>query len=148
MFRWDELDLVCRAAALRDPGLPHPGPLVALLARFAIAADDVDVASFTPILDAAYSHLRTAAGPEAEAYWPSSTEWPGERDLRGASVTWQTDADGDTFPEQPAAHAGTADLHTLRRPPGVKAETEAKAGSDAEIDTDSDAVDEGFPFAA
>src|SRR5947207_3303665 len=44
VLRWEELDLLCRAAALLDPGLRHPGPMLALLGRFLLITDDDDVA--------------------------------------------------------------------------------------------------------
>jgi len=42
VFRWEELDAVCRCLASRDPALEHPGIPLLLLCRFAplTAADD------------------------------------------------------------------------------------------------------------
>jgi hypothetical protein len=44
VLRWPELELLCRAIAVRDPALPHPGLPLALLHRFApiCVGDDLD----------------------------------------------------------------------------------------------------------
>jgi hypothetical protein len=81
-LRWWELDLCARVVALEDPTLPHPGLVVALLAPFAPATADDDVAEIAAVREAAYRSLRrdvpARAGPEqeplplfaAERWWP------------------------------------------------------------------------------
>jgi hypothetical protein len=53
-----ELELCARVIALDDPGLPHPGVVVALLARFAPAGPDEDPAEVDAVLRAAFTSLR------------------------------------------------------------------------------------------
>ncbi|MCF2529626.1 hypothetical protein [Yinghuangia soli] len=143
VFRPEELDLVCRAAALRDPGLPHPGPLLALLARFAFAVDGDDVEAFARRLDASFAALRprtageSSAAGEPEPYWPDSTEWTESRDLRGAGVMWVTDPSGDAFPQEAAAPLDGPELYSLR----VRPESYGKS-------KDTGEEGDGFPHAA
>ncbi|MFC7219471.1 hypothetical protein ACFQLX_15010 [Streptomyces polyrhachis] len=61
---WSELDLLCRAAALQDPALRHPGPMLALLLRFAFLTEDDDLDSITPLVDAAFTTVRPLAANE------------------------------------------------------------------------------------
>jgi hypothetical protein len=81
-LRWWELDLCARVIALEDPTLPHPGLVVALLAPFAPATADDDVAQIAAVREAAYRSLRrdvpAPAEPEqdplplfvADRWWP------------------------------------------------------------------------------
>ncbi|MEU4422447.1 hypothetical protein AB0F81_17605 [Actinoplanes sp. NPDC024001] len=63
-LRWAELDRIAQLAALRDPGLRHPGPLVALLSRFTPMTSDAELAQARPVLAAALRSL--GPGPEHE----------------------------------------------------------------------------------
>lgn len=54
VLRWAELEIVCRALALRHPALAHPGLPLRLLARFAPICAGDDVAAIAPMLVAAW----------------------------------------------------------------------------------------------
>lgn len=60
-FRWIELEYIARLAALRDPQLRHPGPLLALLSRFTPLTTDTEVRVARPMLAVALNLL--AEGP-------------------------------------------------------------------------------------
>lgn len=83
-LRWAELDLVCRAAALLDPELRHPGPGLALLARFAVLGEHDDVDRASAALHAAVTGLR--GGGDAPYPKPSRM---------GAG--WHVDAEGNHY---------------------------------------------------
>ncbi|GAB3842390.1 hypothetical protein [Dactylosporangium cerinum] len=53
-LRWTELDLIARAAAVLDPALRHPGPVLALAARFVVLDHGDDLDAVTPLMDAAF----------------------------------------------------------------------------------------------
>ncbi|MET9388209.1 hypothetical protein ABZY09_46395 [Streptomyces sp. NPDC002928] len=99
---WSELDLLCRAAALQDPSLRHPGPMLALLLRFAFLAERDDLDEVTPLADAAFTAVRPAAadgGPTLPAPGTAGAreetrDWFDLRDLRGTGIEWTTRADG------------------------------------------------------
>ncbi|MEV6108993.1 hypothetical protein AB0M28_30460 [Streptomyces sp. NPDC051940] len=95
---WRELDLLCRAAALHDPSLRHPGPMLALLCRFAFLAEGDDLDGITPLLDAAFASVRP--GPEPVAVREETRDWFDLRDLRGSGVTWSTRPDGHPAVQQ------------------------------------------------
>jgi hypothetical protein len=76
-LRWSELDLICRAVAVRDPRLPHPGAPMALLCRFTAVFEDDDVDRAVAGVDAAYAALR----PQG---------WDGYRNLLAAAATTVT----------------------------------------------------------
>ncbi|QXE36417.1 hypothetical protein KQY30_21420 [Streptomyces sp. GMY02] len=96
---WSELDLLCRAAALYDPALRHPGPMLALLLRFAFLTEDDDLDAITPMVDAAFSAvLPTAANnavpPGAAKVRTETRDWFDLRDLRGTGIEWTPRSDG------------------------------------------------------
>ncbi|WP_144120671.1 hypothetical protein [Catellatospora sichuanensis] len=112
-LRWSELDLTCRALAARDPLLPHPGPALALLARFAAVFDD-DAAQAEAMVDAAFDSLR----PDGwHGYWPRAADWLARADFRGAGVVWQRDENGNQWAHQPGG--GEPEFYSVRTtPPG------------------------------
>ena len=56
-LRWAELEYIARLAALRDPQLRHPGPLLALLSRFTPLTTDEEARCARPMLAVALSQL-------------------------------------------------------------------------------------------
>lgn len=94
VFRWEELDLLCRAAALIDPRLRHPGPALALLWRFAVIGDHDNLDQITPLLDAAFTTLRPNS-LAAHTRWPSASSQFWTQDLRDAGVVWFCDERGN-----------------------------------------------------
>jgi hypothetical protein len=57
VLRWDELDLIARAVAARDPAAHHPGIPLLLLHRFAPVCNDDDARLAFPLLDEAWRAL-------------------------------------------------------------------------------------------
>ncbi|MFD5323276.1 hypothetical protein [Streptomyces sp. NPDC127092] len=96
---WRELDLLCRAAALHDPALRHPGPMLALLLRFAFLSEDEDLDAIGPAVDAAFAAVRPAkacggAVSGAVGVREETRDWFDLRDLRGAGIEWTVRPDG------------------------------------------------------
>ena len=110
-LRWAELDLIARAVAVADPGIPHPGPVVALAARFVVLGPDDDLDAITPVVDAAYGPR-----PAAATWWPRTRDWLHRADGRDHGVTWQRNEAGDWTVGQDEAASVDRDLYSLRRP--------------------------------
>ncbi|CCH29096.1 hypothetical protein ABZ816_36070 [Actinosynnema sp. NPDC047251] len=111
VLRWDELDLVCRAAALTEPELRHPGPGVALLTRFLAITDPDDVDVVRAAVHGAFTGLR---GPDTEGFWPDAEEHGvGPVDFRDDGVVWSRDEAGDQRVDQDEDHDGP-DLYSTR----------------------------------
>ncbi len=96
-LRWFELDLICRAIAVLDSRLPHPGAPLALLCRFAAVFEGDDVNEVVAAVDAAYVSLRPQ---RLDGYWPRGTDWLERADFRGQGVIWQRDQDGNLWAYQ------------------------------------------------
>jgi hypothetical protein len=107
-LRWAELDLIGRAAAVTDPELRHPGPVLALAGRFVVldGADDLD--RITPMMDAAF-------GPApGSVWWPSTRDWLRKADGRHDGITW-AEHGGDWKVDQVRDDGVDRHLHSLRR---------------------------------
>ncbi|WP_351237109.1 hypothetical protein [Streptomyces sp. NPDC002133] len=89
---WPELDLLCRAAALYDPVLRHPGPVLALLLRFAFLSEAEDLDAITPLADAAFAAVRPTSG--AVSVREETRDWFDLRDLRGTGIEWTVRPEG------------------------------------------------------
>lgn len=114
-LRWSELDLVCRALAVRDAELPHPGPVLALLCRFAAVFEDDDVDGAVAAVEAAFASLR----PDGwTGYWPSGADWLEGADFRGQGVTWHSDKAGHRWAAQGSDEEATFSS-TRITPPGT-----------------------------
>lgn len=108
---WDELDLIARAVAVRDPSLAHPGLVVALLAQFTILQADDHLAMIEHTLDAAFHRARPSRspGPRPETHYFAEA-------VLDEPLEWAT---------TPSGHRYIAtDLDTLR----VPADTPDEAG--------------------
>ncbi|GGJ69856.1 hypothetical protein [Streptomyces brasiliensis] len=109
---WPELDLLCRAVALHDPELRHPGPMLALLCRFAFLAEGDDLDRVTPLVDAAFGLMRPGDGKGGVR--AETRDGFDLRDLRGTGVAWTSRADGHRAIDQ---HRGDGlPLYSLRAP--------------------------------
>ncbi|MFE9204335.1 hypothetical protein [Micromonospora sp. NPDC007230] len=116
-LRWSEVDLICRAVAVRDPLLSHPGAPIALLCRFAAVFEDDDVDAAVASVDAAYGALRPRGW---DGYWPSGADWLERADFRGQQVVWHRDEAGNRWAEQDDDH--DADFYSTRVTPPTEAE--------------------------
>ncbi len=96
-FRWTELDLVCRAISVIDVSLPHPGPVLALLCRFASVQDDDKVERIAADLGTAFDSLRPVAW---KGYWPAVDDWFARHDFRGQAISWERNAVGNLYATQ------------------------------------------------
>ncbi|BBH71749.1 hypothetical protein ACTI_84340 [Actinoplanes sp. OR16] len=106
-LRWAELDLIGRAAAVIDPGLRHPGPVLALASRFVALGPDDDLDAITPLMDAAY-----------DVPWPTTRDWLDRADFRDQATTWRQDEAGNWTVDQDDAQKPERALYSLRRPGG------------------------------
>ncbi|MGW5666583.1 hypothetical protein [Micromonospora sp. NPDC003776] len=116
-LRWSELDLICRAIAVRDPLLSHPGVPMALLCRFAAVFDDDDIDAAAAAVDAAYVALRPHGW---DGYWPTGTDWLERADFRGQKVVWHRDEEGNLWAEQDDDR--DADFYSTRVTPPAPAD--------------------------
>ncbi|WP_285696723.1 hypothetical protein [Actinomadura sp. NBRC 104412] len=114
LMRWPELDLLCRAVALHDPSLRHPGPMLALLARFAVLDDHDDVDVMTPLVDAAFHLVRPGRGDGGPR--PETRDWYELRDLGGTGLNWTTRPDGHLAVDQPYDLNVRRPLYSTRTP--------------------------------
>ncbi|MBO8195446.1 hypothetical protein ITI46_27920 [Streptomyces oryzae] len=127
-LRWQEAELLCRAAALSHPEVPHPGPHLALLSRFAPVCDDADAVTALPLLREAFSGL-----PGLDAY--QRLAYAAHADKRGFDIRWRrAEGSGHWYPDQAPdetvtqewwdrygddpdrEHYSTGDLYSLRSP--------------------------------
>ena len=105
VLRWEELDLIGRAVALRDPAASHPGLALLLLYRFAPICDDADAELAFPLLEAAWAELGVDVGPAHERMLQRT-------DARTAGFKWQlVDRRWVLTQEKPNLER---DLYTLR----------------------------------
>lgn len=111
-FRWSELDLVCRAASALDPAMPHPGPAMVLLCRFASVHDDDDIDTIASTLQAAFDSLRPNGW---EGAWLTFDDWLGRRDFRGRGVVWSRDESGNLYTSHD--HEDDRPFYTMRGEP-------------------------------
>ncbi|MEU4620631.1 hypothetical protein AB0G04_11720 [Actinoplanes sp. NPDC023801] len=110
-LRWAELDLIARAAAVADPTLRHPGPVLALAGRFVILGPGDDLDAITPLMDAAFGPPPPGAG-----FWPRTRDWLHRADGRPHGIVWRPDAAGDWAVDQAETANVTRDLYSVRRP--------------------------------
>ncbi|WP_431676517.1 hypothetical protein [Kitasatospora sp. KL5] len=116
VMRWAELELLARAFALHDPALRHPGPVLALLARF-VMLDEGDTADvITPLVDAAFGLVRPGGeAPGGAGVRAETRDWFELRDLRGTGLTW-TDEGRRSAVSQPDDPRTIRPLYSLRQP--------------------------------
>ncbi|MEU4692362.1 hypothetical protein [Actinoplanes sp. NPDC023714] len=120
-LRWSELDLIARSAAVLDPALPHPGPVLALAGRFVVLARDQktttsdpgELDAITPLMDAAYG-----PPPPGAEWWPTARDWLYRADFRRDATTWRQDRSGDWTVEQDENENPSRGLYSLRHPDG------------------------------
>ena len=133
-LRWTELDLVARAAAVVDPTLRHPGPVLALAGRFVILGRGDDLDPITPMMDAAFGPPRVPRvqvdpmtpmldidfGPPVpvKMWWPHTRDWLNRVDGRHSGVVWNLDDAGAWTVERDEATDDDRGVYTLRCPGG------------------------------
>ncbi|GAA3247647.1 hypothetical protein ACFO1B_38805 [Dactylosporangium siamense] len=132
-LRWTELDLIARAAAVVDPTLRHPGPVLALAARFVVLDHGDDLDAITPLMDAAFGSpppprvetdpmtptLPIDFGPPVPVavWWPRTRAWLHRVDGRHSGVAWRQEAGTWTVDQDDSVDVDRY-LYTLRRPDG------------------------------
>ncbi len=107
VLRWQELELICRAIALQDSRLAHPGLVLLLLHRFApiCVGDDLDV--IVPMLETAWRQLDLFSDSEI-------ARWIERADARDAGFAWRYHEEvGGWCIEQDGERAARG-LYTLR----------------------------------
>ena len=131
-LRWTELDLIARATAVVDPALRHPGPVLALAARFVVLDHSDNLDAITPLMDAAFGPTPT---PRIEAdpttpmlpidfgpplpvatWWPRTRDWLHRVDGRHSGVAWHRDDAGTWTVDQDDSVEVARYLYSLRRP--------------------------------
>ena len=88
VLRWQELDLICRAAAVLDPRVPYPGLALALLCRFVILSGSEELDAVLPLVRAALAAVRSADVDDGR-YWPQVRDWLEGVDYRSTGVPWR-----------------------------------------------------------
>jgi hypothetical protein len=68
-LRGIEVELIARAASIRQPALVHPGPVVALLARFAPVCDDEHETRWRQTIAAAWRWLGCERPARRYRFW-------------------------------------------------------------------------------
>jgi hypothetical protein len=87
-LRWEELELICKAVAAEDPEIPHPGPALLFLYRFAPICEGDDVDHIVSMLTEAWKRLDLFSDAEIRRLIERA-------DYRGAGFRWHYDADND-----------------------------------------------------
>ena len=108
LLRWQELELICRCAALRNenPTFQHPGTPLLLLQRFAPLCDDTAIDVMLPTQEAAWRALNLFSEAEIARYIQRF-------DRRDNGFVWQKDEDGHWVLDQPGDRSGVG-LYSLR----------------------------------
>ncbi|MEZ6184926.1 MAG: hypothetical protein R3F62_07940 [Planctomycetota bacterium] len=128
VLRWHELEQFCRAQALLDPELVHPGPLLLLLSRFAPLCLEDDPGTVLPLLQAAWERVGAFSPGEIQGFL--------ERlDARPAGFRWRLDEAWGVWVLEQDDDDAALQLYTLRQPEhagfpfAALAEVVARSGS-------------------
>jgi hypothetical protein len=134
VLRWEELDLVCKCAAIQDATLPHPGLPLLLLYRFAPITESDNVDRIFPLIRDAWRSLGL--------FGEEQIRQAGQRvDKRGSKFEWRLDDRTGWTLHQENWTRGQAKLYTRRS--GQPAPTE----NGVAIPESLDDPDYRFPFA-
>lgn len=133
-LRWTELDLIARAAAVVDPALRHPGPVLALAARFVVLDHTDYLDAIIPLMEAAFGPTPTPRieldpttpmlpidfGPPVPVavWWPRTRDWLHRVDGRYSGVEWHRDEVGTWTVDQDDSDEVDRYLYSLRCPGG------------------------------
>jgi hypothetical protein len=109
LFRWRELDLVCRCIAQADSSLRHPGIPLLFLYQFAPICDQEDAEAAFPLLRTAWASLGLFSETEAGVLLRCG-------DVQGCGFRWEFDEGFGWVLRQDERGHGGAYLHTLREP--------------------------------
>ncbi|MEZ6185661.1 MAG: hypothetical protein R3F62_11705 [Planctomycetota bacterium] len=109
-LRWEELELICRAAALQDPGFVHPGPALLLLSRFVPICRGDDLDWIVPLLESAWGCVGGFSRSEVAAFVEGA-------DARDAGFEWRQGEGTERWllGREAGARRGRG-LYTLRHP--------------------------------
>jgi hypothetical protein len=110
LLRWDELHAVCRAVALREPSLPHPGLPLLLLSRFAPICRGDEIPAIVGMLETAW---REALPGVSARVIRDRVE---ALDRRQDGFEWALREPHGWFPSQPESARSAAGLYSLRDP--------------------------------
>jgi hypothetical protein len=113
VLRWSELDTICRAVAVNDPELPHPGWVVLLLHRFAPICEGDDIESIVATLEAAWKNVGAFSESEIATFIEKI-------DARDAGFQWREAEPCGWCLEQEDREEYSRGLYTLRRPDNEK----------------------------
>jgi hypothetical protein len=107
VLRVEELDWICRCAALSDFNLPHPGIPLLLLHRFAPICTDGDFGFLSPMLKEAWRSLGGMSEYDVEALLNRA-------DLRRGEFHWNRSHEGDWTIHQDENPQLQVGLYSLR----------------------------------
>lgn len=108
VLRWEELETIGRAIAIRDPELSHPGHVVLLLHRFAPICRGDDLGAVVSTLEAAWKQLGLFTEGEI-------TNWIERIDARAAGFRWRRRRSLGWVIEQGRTVDSAKELYSLRR---------------------------------
>lgn len=107
VLRWSELETICRAIALHDSELSHPGWVVLLLYRFAPICVNDDIEAITATLEAAWRRIGGLSDNDI-------TTFIERMDARDADFRWREDESVGWVIEQDDDSRAWKGLYTLR----------------------------------
>jgi len=103
-LRWTELELLSKAVAVRDPTMPHPGPVLLLLYRFAPICKADDQEHVIGMLYHAWKRLDLFSDREIQTFIE-------KKDFTRMDLTWHFDEEHDhwwiAWGEDPSKTRGT-----------------------------------------
>ena len=109
VFRWSELEYLCRAIELKHPSLVHPGLPLLLLCRFAPICDDADAHLAMELMTSAWKRVCPGVSRGRVQAFTARI------DLRNAALKWRHHADRWTVEQsEEAAYGDVYDFYSLR----------------------------------
>jgi hypothetical protein len=114
VLRWEELDLICKCAAIQDATLPHPGLPLLLLYRFAPITECDNVDRIFPLLRDAWRSLRLFDEEQINKFVQRV-------DKRGSKFEWRFEDSLGWALHQDTRPEGKATLYTFRSRPRASA---------------------------
>lgn len=109
VLHWNELELLSRVVALREPDLPHPGFATLFLHLFAPICVGEDLGWIQPTFAAAWREVEGATKNEARGLLENI-------DGRDSGFEWRQDPRFGWFPHQTDDPMARKELYTIRQP--------------------------------